>query len=85
MLWQVNSSTCDISDEQKLQNDLQDRNRWRDGYKEILVVLVAVQRSSNDAKHRVDEKPESWNAEQNVVQVALLLATELQALNSEIF
>lgn len=83
MFWQVNATSRHVGDEQQLQNHLQNCDWWCDGDKEVLIVFVCVQSASNDAKDWVQEEPKSWDAQQNVVEIALLFTTELQALNTE--
>lgn len=48
---QVYSTTCHVSDEQKLQDDLENGDRRCDGDEKVLVVLVGVQSTSNQAEH----------------------------------
>lgn len=48
---QVHSSTCHVCDEQKLQNDLENGDRRCDGDEKVLVVLVGVQSTGNQAEH----------------------------------
>lgn len=72
-----------IGNEQQLQNDLENGNRAGDGDEEVLIVLENVERTSDDTENIVDEQTECRDSQENVVEVALLLAAEFQALNSE--
>lgn len=55
----MNTSSRHISNEQELQNDLQNGNRRGDGDEEILIVFVGIQSAGDKAEHRVDEETES--------------------------
>lgn len=59
----MNTSSRHISNEQELQNDLQNGNRRGDGDEEILIVFVGIQSAGDKAEHRVDEETESWDAQ----------------------
>lgn len=60
MFGQVHAATCHVSDEQKLQNHLENSDRRGDGDKKVLVVwvLVGVQSTGNQAENGVQEETE---------------------------
>jgi hypothetical protein len=77
VLRQVHTTSRDIGDEEQLQNDLKNGDGARDGNEEILIVLEDVERTGNHAKDIVDEQAKGRDSQEDVVEVALLLASEL--------
>lgn len=83
MLGQMHTTTRHVRNEQQLQDHLTNGQRSGHHHQQIRFRFERVQRSGNHAKHRVHEQAKGADAQQNVIQIALVLATELQRLHPD--
>lgn len=81
VLRQVDPSSGHVRDEQHLEDDLGHGEEAGEHDEEVGLVGERGQRAGDHAEHGVDEEAEARHAEEDVVQVALLLGLELQALH----
>lgn len=81
VLGQVDPSAGHVRDEQHLEDDLGHGEEACQHDEEVGLVGEGCQRAGDHAEHRVHEQAEARHAEEDVVQVALLLGLELQALH----
>lgn len=81
VLRQVDPSAGHVRYEQHLEDDLRHREEAGQHDEEVRLVGERGQRAGDHAEHGVDEEAEARHAEQDVVEVALLLGLELQALH----
>lgn len=78
----MNAAAGNIRNEEQLDDDLNDGNDSGDHDQQIRFTLEGIQRTGNNAEGGIDEQPESGDTQQDVVEVALFLAAELQILNA---
>lgn len=82
MLRQVHSPPGHVPDEEQLEHDLNDGQESSDGHQQVRLTLQRIQRPRDDAEDRLDEQTEGGDTQQDVVQVAALLAAELERLHA---
>lgn len=82
VLGQVDSTARNVRDEQQLDDDLDDGDDSGDHDEQVGFAFHGVQRTGNHAERGVDKQTEGGDAKQDVVQVALLLAAELEVLDA---
>jgi len=83
VLWQVNPPARHVSDEEHLKDHLGDREQSRHHHQQVRLVLEGRERAGNHAEDSVDEETESGDAQQDVVEVALLFGLEPEALHAD--
>lgn len=81
MFWEMDASAGYVRDEEKLQYHLSDGQQSSDHYQEVRFMSECIQSSSDNAEHSVDKQPKCWDAQQDIVQVALLLSAEFHSLD----
>lgn len=82
VLRQVDPPARHVRDEHHLKYDLQGGQKTRQHHQQIRLVRDRSQRARQRREHRVDEQSEPGHAEQDVVELALLLRLELQPLHA---
>lgn len=78
---QVHAAPGHVRDEQHLQDHLEYAQSAGDHDEEVRLVSEHAHSAGDDAEDGVDEETEGRHAQQDVVQVRLLLSTELQRLH----
>ena len=82
VLRQMDPPARDVGDEEHLQDDLEDREQTGDHHQEIRLVGEGGERAGDHAEDGVGEQTEGGDAQEDVVEVALLLGLELEALHA---
>lgn len=80
MLRQMDATPRHIRNEQQLEDHLEDGHTAGGRHQQARLALQDLQATSNDAEHGVGEQAKGRDAQQDVVQVGLLLAAEFQVL-----
>lgn len=82
VLGQVDAAARNVRDEQQLDDDLDDGDDSGDHDEQVGFAFHGIERAGDHAERGVDEQTEGGDAQQDVVQVALLLAAELEVLDA---
>lgn len=82
MLRQVHASAGHVGDEQHLEYHLEDCQQPGHHHQQVRLVGERLQRAGDHAEHAVDEETEGGDAQQDVIEVALLLGLELEVLHA---
>lgn len=81
VLRQVDATAGHVRDEQQLQDHLEDGHTTGGRDQQAGLALQDLQATGDNAEHGVGEQAEGRDAQQDVVQIGLLLAAELQVLD----
>lgn len=83
MLRQMNTPARHVGNKQHLEDHLGDREQSSHHHQEIRFMRKGRQRTGNHAEDGVDEETEGGDAQEDIVEIALLLGFKLETLHAD--